>query len=249
MIPRLRLWSGLVMLAYVTMHLVNHAMGLVSLGAMERVLGGVAGLWSLWPMQVLLYGSFLVHYALALQALWQRRTLHLRTGEIAQLVLGFAIPILLARHVVGTRVSDDFFGTRAGYYAYVLWVFFVRSPELGALQMLVLVIAWTHAMLGLHFWLRSKPAYARLHEGALVVAVLVPVLALLGMIAGGRSVAALAAEPGWTGETFAQMSLPTASQTRAAARSRRWPSSPAGPARPSPECRCRPRAPSARSTN
>jgi adenylate cyclase len=174
------------MLAYVTMHLVNHATGLVSLTAMERVLSWVAGLWSSWPMQVLLYGAFLVHYALAVQALWQRRTLRLRASEIAQLALGFAIPILLARHVVGTRISHALFGTDNSYYAYMLWVFFVRSPELGALQMLVLVVAWTHAMLGLHFWLRSKPAYERLHEGALVVAVLVPVLALLGMIAGGR---------------------------------------------------------------
>ena len=31
MIRRLRLFSGLVMLAYVTMHLLNHAVGLISL--------------------------------------------------------------------------------------------------------------------------------------------------------------------------------------------------------------------------
>ena len=41
------------------------------------------------PMQVLLYGSFVVHYSLALSALWQRRTLRLRPDEWAQLVLGF----------------------------------------------------------------------------------------------------------------------------------------------------------------
>ena len=38
MIRRLRLISGLVMLAYVTMHLLNHAVGLISLRAMEDVL-------------------------------------------------------------------------------------------------------------------------------------------------------------------------------------------------------------------
>ena len=37
MIRRLRLLSGLVMLAYVTMHLANHAVGLISLKAMEVV--------------------------------------------------------------------------------------------------------------------------------------------------------------------------------------------------------------------
>ena len=38
MIRRLRLFSGLVMLAYVTMHLLNHAVGLISLETMENVL-------------------------------------------------------------------------------------------------------------------------------------------------------------------------------------------------------------------
>ncbi len=210
MTRRVRLFSGIVMLAYVTMHLLNHAVGLVSLPAMEAVLGYVGGAWSTPPAQALLYGSFLVHYALALWALWERRTLRLRAGELAQIVLGFAIPILLARHVVGTRVSEDFFGTDTGHYAYLLWIYFVHSPRLGALQLLTLVVAWTHAMLGLHYWLKVRPWYARVQPAALVVAVLVPVLALLGAIEAGRQVAALAADPAWTRAAFAHMRLPSA---------------------------------------
>jgi len=208
-IRRLRLFSGMVMLAYVTMHLLNHAVGLVSLRAMEDVLWYVFRIWTNRPAQALLYGSFLVHYALALSALWQRRTLRLRFAEAAQLVLGFAIPLLLVRHVVGTRFSDSFFHTDIGYYAYLLWIFFVRSPGQGYLQMLVLVVAWAHAMIGLHFWLRVRPWYGRLQPLALIVAVLVPVLALLGMIEAGRQVAVLAADPGWTGKAFASMTLPS----------------------------------------
>src|ERR1700739_3252243 len=136
MIRRLRLFSGLVMLAYVTMHLLNHAVGLVSLEAMENVLWYIFRIWTNRPAQALLYGSFLVHYALALSALWQRRTLRLRPGELAQLVLGFAHTLLLVRHVVATRISDSFFHTDVGYYAYLLWLYFVRSPDNGYLQML-----------------------------------------------------------------------------------------------------------------
>jgi adenylate cyclase len=208
-IRRLRLLSGLVMLAYVAMHLLNHAVGLISLKAMEDVLWYVFRIWTNRPAQVLLYGSFLVHYVLALSALWQRRTLRLRIAEAAQLVLGFAIPLLLVRHVVGTRISDSFFHTDVGYYAYLLWVYFVRSPDHGYLQMLVLVTAWAHAMIGLHFWLRVRPWYERLQPLALIIAVLVPVLGLLGMIEAGRQVAALAADPGWTGKAFANMTLPS----------------------------------------
>ena len=196
------------MLSYVTMHLLNHAVGLVSLEAMERVLNGVFALWSQYPAQALLYGAFLVHYTLALWALWQRRTLRLRAAELAQLVLGFSIPLLLVRHVVGTRIADTFFGTDAGYYSHLLWLYFVKSPLSGYQQMLVLVVAWSHAMIGLHFWLRVRPWYGRIQPLALVVAVLVPVLALLGMIAAGRQVAALAADPGWTERAFAAMRLP-----------------------------------------
>jgi adenylate cyclase len=122
---------------------------------------------------------------------------------------------LLVRHVVGTRISDSFFHTDVGYYAYLLWIFFVRSPDHGYLQMLVLVVAWAHAMIGLHFWLRVRPWYARLQPPALIVAVLVPVLALLGMIEAGRQVAALAADPTWTGKTFASMTLPSPEAARA----------------------------------
>src|SRR5947207_3436284 len=195
MIRQLRLSSGVGMLAYVTMHLRNHAVGLISLKAMEDVLWYIFRIWANRPGQVLLYGSFLVHYGLALWALWQRRSLRLRPSELSQIILGFAIPILLARHVVGTRIADNFFHTDTGYYAYLLWLYFVRVPEYGYLQMLVLVVAWAHAMIGLHFWLRVRPWYARLQSAALVVAVLVPVLSLLGVIEAGRQVMALAIDP------------------------------------------------------
>ena len=209
MIRQLRLSSGLVMLAYVTMHLLNHALGLVSLKAMEDVLWYIFRIWSNRPAQVLLYGSFLVHYGLALWALWQRRSLRLRPSELSQIILGFAIPILLARHVVGTRIADDFFHTDTGYYAYLLWVYFVDTPGHGYWQMLVLVVAWSHAMIGLHFWLRVRPWYPHIAPAALVFAVLVPVLSLLGMIEAGLHVAALAQDPNWTREAFARMTLPS----------------------------------------
>ena len=81
MIGRLRLASGLVVLSYLAVHLLNHAVGLVSLAAMERTLRWVMALWTTSPMQMLLYGGFAAHYALALWALWQRRSLRLRVSK------------------------------------------------------------------------------------------------------------------------------------------------------------------------
>jgi len=209
MIRRIRLASGLVMLAYIAMHLVNHALGLVSIAAMGWALSRIVyPIWSLPVMQAALYGAFAAHYSLALWALWQRQTLRLRGSEYLQIVLGFLIPILVAEHVVGTRISDSFFGTEALFYRYVLWVYFVGSPIHGYTQLVTLVIAWAHAMLGLHFWLRIRPWYARWRELALTGAVLVPVLSLLGTIEAGRQVIALDADPAWRA-AFEQMRPPT----------------------------------------
>lgn len=210
MIRRIRLVAGLVMLAYVTMHLLNHALGLVSIAAMGWALSQVVfPIWSFPPMQAALYGSFAAHYALALWALWQRQTLRLRGSEYLQLVLGFSLPMLVASHVVGTRVADSFFGTYDLFYEHVLYAYFVATPFRGYLQLATLVVAWTHAMLGLHYWLRIRPWYARWRECALIGAVLVPVLSLLGAVEAGRQIIALAATPGWRAQAFAQMILPT----------------------------------------
>jgi adenylate cyclase len=210
MIRRIRLVSGLVMLAYITMHLLNHAFGLVSISAMGWVLNRIVfPIWSPLPMQFLLYGAFVAHYSLALWALWQRQTLRLHAGECLQIVLGFLIPILVARHVVGTRVSDSFFGSETLFYRVVLYNYFVGSPLHGFTQLFALVVAWVHGMLGLHFWLRIRPWYARWRELALTGAVLVPVLSLLGTIEAGRQIVALNTDPSWRSAAFAQMRFPT----------------------------------------
>src|SRR5260370_7547748 len=99
MIRRLRLFSGLVMLAYVTMHLLNHAVGLISLEAMENVLWYIFRFWTNRPAQLLLYSSFLVHYPLPLYTLWQRQPFRPRASELSQMLLLSPIPLLLSRHL------------------------------------------------------------------------------------------------------------------------------------------------------
>jgi adenylate cyclase len=199
-IRRVRLASGLVMFAYVTTHLVNHSLGLVSVQAMDRALHEIYQYWSSRPGGVLLYGAFAVHYGLALWALWQRRSLKMPAAEAIQLVLGFSIPFLLTEHVLQTRVADTFFGSAAGYYAPLLYVLFVASPWRGALQLSVLLVAWIHAIIGLRFWLRLKPWYERWQPILYAFALLVPTLAILGVLQGARQVMTMAEDPAWVAE-------------------------------------------------
>jgi adenylate cyclase len=196
-IRRLRLASGLVMLAYVTTHFVNHSLGLISVQVMDRTLVEIYQYWSSPLGSVLLYGAFATHYSLALWALWLRRSLKMPVAEATQLVLGFSIPFFLTDHVLKTRVADTFYGADVGYYSTLLLTYFVTNPLRGGLQLVVLVIAWVHAMIGLWFWLRLKPWYPRWQPILYAFALLIPTLAILGYFEAGRQVMTLSEDPAW----------------------------------------------------
>jgi adenylate cyclase len=196
-IRRIRLGAAFVLLAYLILHFLNHALGLISLDAMETGRHWFLALWRSRLGTLALYGAITVHGVLALWLLYQRRSLRMPAWEAAQYGLGLLLPALLASHVVGTRVawwhagSDD-------RYARVLMLFWVTAPERGAWQAVALTVAWTHACIGLHYWLRFRPWYPRFAAWLLAAALLLPAAALAGFVAGGREVQALARTPGWT---------------------------------------------------
>src|SRR6266850_1085572 len=92
---RLRLATGLIVAWFVVGHFLNHSLGVVSIDAMDRVRSVLAAWWRSPPGTVLLYGSLLTHFALALVSLYRRTTLRMPVWEAAQLVLGLAVPPLL----------------------------------------------------------------------------------------------------------------------------------------------------------
>ena len=184
-VRRVRLASGLVLFAYVTLHFANHALGNISVDAMERGLVVQKLIWQSPPGAILLYGSLLTHMSLGFWALYERRQFRFTRLEASQLALGLLIPFLLADHFYGTRISLSLFGTEKGYSEELL-KFWVRSPEAGVLQAVLMMIVWIHGSIGVHFWLALKPYYPRLRNLLLSVAVLLPALALLGYYQGGR---------------------------------------------------------------
>ena len=188
------------MLAYVTTHFVNHSLGLVSVQLMDRALRFIYQYWASPLGGFFLYGAFAIHYSLALWALWLRRSLKMPIAEATQLVLGFSIPFFLTEHVLQTRVADTFYGAHYGYYATLLYTFFVTDPLRGGLQFTVLVIAWIHAMIGLRFWLRLKPWYERWQPILYAFALLMPTFAILGALEGGSDIVTMAKDPAWVAQ-------------------------------------------------
>ena len=202
---RLRLWSGLVLFLYAATHLTNHALGLISLAAMEAGRTVFVGFWRTPPAEIVLLLSLLLHAGLALWQLWRRRSLRMPVVEALQLALAALIPLWLTGHVLGTGVLRRVLGFRDSY-AYVLNLASMRG--LWPLATM-LTLVWLHGCIGLHRWLRLKRWYQRLHAPALALALLLPTLALLGAVAGGRDyVQRKEADPAWA---------------QALAREQRWP--------------------------
>ncbi len=211
---RLRLWTGLALFSYLTTHFSNHALGLISLAAMEAGRGWFLALWRGPVGTVALYGALTTHLLLALWSLYRRRHLRMPAWEAAQLLLGLVIPPLLVSHIVGTRLAHEWFDVTDSYTRVVLALWELR-PEAGARQAILLTVAWAHGCVGLHFWLRLKPWYPRVAPMLFGAALLVPLLALLGFAQAGREVSALARQPGWM-ETMLRATNPPDTAARAA---------------------------------
>jgi adenylate cyclase len=101
----LRLASGLVLFTYITAHLINHALGLVSLKTAEAALEFAVEVWSSPLGTVLLYGAFAIHFVLALWSVYERRTFRLPPLELLRIALGFTLPIMLIGHAANTRLA------------------------------------------------------------------------------------------------------------------------------------------------
>jgi adenylate cyclase len=179
----LRLVTGLVVASFVVGHFTNHALGVVSIEAMDRLRVVLASWWRSPPGTVLLYGSLATHFALALASLYRRTTLRMPPWEAAQLALGLAIPPLLIGHVVGTRLTWTLLGHHVDYERVVglLW----SSEAAAAWQALLLLVVWAHLCAGIHYWLRVRDGYRNLLPLAFAVALLVPAIALAGFASAG----------------------------------------------------------------
>ena len=121
---RLRLIAGLVLLVFVTMHLVNLSLNLISIRTADAGLEWLMEPWQTVPGTILLYGAAAIHVVLVLRTLYLKRTLKMPAREAAQILLGLLIPLLIAEHVIGVRVYGSMTGTVIDYEFVVraLWI-------------------------------------------------------------------------------------------------------------------------------
>ena len=197
-VRQVRIACGLVMFSYIFSHFFNHALGNISFAAMEwwRVNVHVAW-WRIPLVNDTLYIAALIHFSLGLWALYQRRHFRYTAAEITQLLLGLSIPLWLASHLGAVRVAGWVYSWPVIPYANVLVAYWRVRPHMEWVQFTLLTIAWTHACIGLFFWLRLKPLFRWMWPIFFAVALLMPPLAMLGAIHGAREVLAATKDPQW----------------------------------------------------
>ena len=184
---RLRLSSGLIMLAFVVCHLTAHWFLLVSVENAETVLTFLMYPWRTWLGTSILIAAFGIHYGNALWSIYIRRSLRLTRWELTQVALGLCIPFLLMFHVIGTRIAESTLDVTI-YYNTVFIAQWLHRPWLGAVQMIALITVWTHACIGIHYWLRTKRWYPAWRPALFTYGLLLPTLALAGYVSGGNQV-------------------------------------------------------------
>lgn len=193
-----RLVSGLILMAFVSGHLANLMLGMHSLAAMESWRPILMGPWRTGFGLALLAGAVLVHIALGLYSISARRSLAMSKTDVVQLCLGLATPPLLLNHVVVMHMAGEVTPNFDATFGQMLAVYWSFSPRYAFQQLLVVMVVWIHAAVGLYSWLVLKPVWRRI--GGLVLPVLfaIPILALLGFAEAGKEVLVkLAGDPAW----------------------------------------------------
>ena len=180
---RLRITTGLILSVYIIVHLTNHALGLISLDAMEAMRKLVTPFFRSIPGSLLIYGSLLSHLVLALLSLYRRTSLRMPRWELAQLALGLAIVPLMAGHIADTWGARVLMGFDLNY-EYTLSRLLTDRAEV-ARQGLLMIVVWIHAMIGLHYFLRLLPRYRLWRLRLYPLALLGPLLVVFSMLRVG----------------------------------------------------------------
>ncbi|MBR0873432.1 adenylate/guanylate cyclase domain-containing protein [Bradyrhizobium tropiciagri] len=208
---QVRLVSGTIMFAYLVSHFLNHALGNISMEALSVGVYYHTEFWQFLPVAIIFYSACLVHTALGIWALYQRREFRWRAIEPLQLALGLSIPMLIVAHIVGARLGQALYGHQK-LYPQELYLFFIASPMRLWTMLTVLVIAWVHGCIGLYFWLRLRPFFHRAAPFLLAAAVLIPTLAMLGIYQAGRTTISDYQDADWRREELSVQKLGTAAQ-------------------------------------
>ncbi|MEJ8571825.1 adenylate/guanylate cyclase domain-containing protein [Microbaculum marinum] len=210
-----RLWTGLILFAFVLGHLINHAFGIISLDAQNAASHVLLAPWTNPLGGLVLVTAAILHVIVNLYTLWRRRTLRLKAWEAVQYLSGLLIPVLMLDHALANRLMIELYQANTDYYV-VQGFFWLAAPTYGIKQAAALIIAWTHGSIGIWHWLKVRRWFARARTVLLASALIIPALSLAGFVASGNEILREAArdpellaflldDANWTPENLARI--------------------------------------------
>ena len=181
----IRLYSGLILMVYVFTHLLNAALGLISIEVMNAALKLVQPIWDPMGFGWLVPGAAFLHMITALYEIMRMPVLRFSIGYWTRLLLGLMIPYVLIAHYMGSHMTPDALGFDPEYAGAI---YSMLNPYIFPTMVFLVIVAWGHGCLGMHYWLRFKPWYPAAWKIAIVPTIALPVLAIAGFISGGKEV-------------------------------------------------------------
>jgi len=187
MIRTLNIVSGLTLFLFITTHLLNVSLGIISIDVMEASRPYFFAIWTNFPIEIVLLLALFVHPILGLRALYLRNTLRMSNQDKIQLLSSLLIIPLLIPHIVAIKAGENLLGMEATFTGF-LTIMWVDLPLEGLRQVLLLIVAWVHGCIGLLTWIGLKRWWKPIAAYVYPLAVAIPTFALLGFVEAGRDV-------------------------------------------------------------
>ncbi|MBF0153334.1 MAG: 2Fe-2S iron-sulfur cluster binding domain-containing protein [Magnetococcales bacterium] len=181
---RWRLYSGVVLMVFVLMHVLAHIPGIFSVSLMDTSGEYLTESWDFYPLYLLLILAMIIHPTLALWTLVRRRSFRMPNWQLWQIGLGLLIPFYLLDHLLVNAILDRLTSFHASYN-FVLTAVWQLQPGQGVKLGIGLILVWTHAVLGFRQWQGHRPWFTRWRPTLLVLTFLIPCLSLAGYVAAG----------------------------------------------------------------
>ncbi|MCJ8299257.1 MAG: hypothetical protein MJK13_10035, partial [Pseudomonadales bacterium] len=124
MIRSLSIISGLILFAFITTHLLNLTLGIVSIELLESTRPYFFALWVSFPVELFLVLALLIHPLLGLRSLYFRNTLRMSGQDKLQLISSLLIIPLLIPHLFAIKAGEQILGispTFTGFLA-IMWI-------------------------------------------------------------------------------------------------------------------------------
>ncbi|WP_160167031.1 2Fe-2S iron-sulfur cluster-binding protein [Rhizobium sp. PDO1-076] len=186
------------LLLFTAMHLCNLAFALRSIEALDAASRYLLAPWNTHAGSLLLLGAAVVHTCMGLVSIAQRRSLAMSRTDWVQMILGVVTVPLLISHALLAGVLRHIYPQFQPNYSFFLLFYWKFLPVAAVQQILLLVVLWVHGAIGFYHWLVLRPIWTRIGAVLMPALFMIPILALLGFVEGGRdALLRLETAPDW----------------------------------------------------